>query len=275
MPELPEVEVCRRGVAPGVVGRVVRGVAVRDPRLRTRVPDCLGEVLPGKRVQAVERRGKYLLFDCRAVEGRGWIIVHLGMTGNLRFVAPGEPPCKHDHVDIMLDGATLRYSDPRRFGIVDWYGGDNPALHPLLAPLGVEPLGEDFTGEWLHGALARRSAPVKAVLMDAHTLVGVGNIYASESLFCAGISPLRAANRISHRRCVALAIAIRTTLEAAIAAGGSSIRDYIHSDGSSGYFQLDCAVYGRNGQPCRRCGGVIRSVRQAGRSSFYCPGCQH
>ena len=274
MPELPEVEVCRRGVSPGVLGRVVRGAVVREPRLRRPVPADLGEILAGRQVQAIERRGKYLLFDCRNGDG-GWLIVHLGMTGNLRFVTAGMPPGRHDHVDFVFDDHVLRYSDPRRFGVVEWFAGADPNVHPLLAPLGLEPLTGEFTGAWLHAALRRRAAPVKTVLMDAHTLVGVGNIYASESLFRAGISPLRAANRIGRLRCDVLVAAIRETLEAAIAAGGSSIRDYVHSDGSSGYFQIECAVYERAGEPCRRCGGIVGSVRQAGRSTFYCPGCQH
>ncbi len=274
MPELPEVEVCRQGLAPALAGCTVRGVAVRQGRLRAEVPADLGQCLTGCRIAGIGRRGKYLLFDCQREGGGGWLIVHLGMTGNLRLVAPGTPPGSHDHVDFVFDGRLLRYSDPRRFGLVDWFAGPDPAAHPLLAGLGVEPLSPEFTGAWLHGQLQRRSAPVKTVLMDAHLLVGVGNIYASESLFRAGISPLRAASRISRRRCDALAAAIRETLADAIAAGGSSIRDYVHSDGGSGYFQISCAVYDRAGEPCRRCGGVVRSVRQGGRSTFYCPSCQ-
>lgn len=275
MPELPEVEVCRLGVLPGVAGRCIVGVTVREPRLRCPVPARLGAMLTGCRVEDVRRRGKYLLFACRGDGQRGWLLVHLGMTGNLRFVAPGAVPGRHDHVDIAFADRVLRYSDPRRFGVVDWIDGDNPDAHPLLAVLGIEPLTPDFTGAWLHQALRRRSGPVKTVLMDAHLLVGVGNIYASESLFRAGISPLRGANRIGAARCDALAEAIRTTLTAAIAAGGSSIRDYLHSDGGAGYFQIQCAVYDRAGEPCRRCGGRVRSIRQGGRSTYYCAGCQH
>ena len=274
MPELPEVEVCRRGLLPGVAGQQVRDVVVRRPRLRSDIPPGLAQTLVGRRVLNVARRGKYLLFDCRGEAGGGWLIIHLGMTGNLRFVGVGVPPEKHDHVDLVFADSVLRFSDPRRFGVVDWYPGDDPAGHPLLARLGIEPLSEAFSPAWLHAALRTRSAPVKTVLMDAHTIVGIGNIYAAESLFRAGISPLRPANRIGRARCGALVQAIRSTLDAAIAAGGSSIRDYIHSDGSSGYFQIDCAVYDRAGQPCRRCAGIVRSVRQAGRSTFYCPACQ-
>lgn len=277
MPELPEVEVCRRGLLPEVEGAVIRGAVVRFPRLRLELPADLAVTLAGRRIAGIRRRGKYLLFDCRGGDGQGdgWLIVHLGMTGNLRFVAPGTPAGRHDHVDVDLASTVLRYSDPRRFGVVLWHAGDDPESHPLLACLGVEPLSPDFTADWLYTATRNRQAPIKTVLMDAHTVVGVGNIYASESLFRAGISPLRAASRIGRERCAALVAAVRSTLADAIAAGGSSIRDYVHSDGSSGWFQLESKVYDRAGQPCRRCDGVVRQVRQAGRSTFYCPGCQH
>lgn len=275
MPELPEVEVCRRGLLPHVAGQRIDGAVVRFPRLRNELPVDLGATLAGRTVVAVERRGKYLLFDCRRATDRGWLIVHLGMSGNLRVVEADRPPQRHDHVDLLLTQAVLRYSDPRRFGVIDWWPGAEPDRHPLLAVLGVEPLAAEFTGDWLYAVTRRRASPIKTVLMDSHLLVGVGNIYASESLFRAGISPLRAASRIGRARCVALAAAVRATLGDAIAAGGSSIRDYLHSDGSSGYFQLECAVYGRAGAACRRCGGAIRQIRQGGRSTFYCPACQH
>lgn len=275
MPELPEVEVCRLGVLPGVTGRVIRQAVVRVPRLRQDIPPDLQAVLAGCEIAEVQRRGKYLLFDCRRVEADGWLIIHLGMTGNLRFVAAGTPPARHDHVDLLLDnGVVLRYSDPRRFGVVDWHGGPDWWNHPLLARQGIEPLLDEFTGDWLFARTRQRAGPIKPLLMDARLVVGVGNIYAAESLFRAGISPLRAANRISRQRYDRLVQAVRDTLAAAIAAGGSSIRDYQHSDGSSGYFQLSCAVYGRAGLKCERCSGVIRQIRQAGRSTFYCPGCQ-
>ena len=275
MPELPEVEVCRRGLLPHVEGQRIDGAVVRFPRLRHELPADLGATLAGRTIAALERRGKYLLFDCRRGADRGWLIVHLGMSGNLRLVETDRPPQRHDHVDLLLPGAVLRYSDPRRFGVIDWWPGAAPDRHPLLAVLGVEPLAAEFTGDWLYAATRRRGSAIKTVLMDSHLLVGVGNIYASESLFRAGISPLRAASRIGRARCAELAAAVRATLGAAIAAGGSSIRDYLHSDGSSGYFQLECAVYGRAGAACRRCGGAIRQIRQGGRSPFYCPACQH
>ncbi|HEX6733447.1 MAG TPA: bifunctional DNA-formamidopyrimidine glycosylase/DNA-(apurinic or apyrimidinic site) lyase [Azonexus sp.] len=277
MPELPEVEVCRQGLLPELAGQRIEAVRLRAPKLRYPVPPELAELLPGCTVQAIRRRGKYLLFDCARPGVEGSLIVHLGMSGNLRFVPFGQPPDKHDHFELGLGSQLLRLADPRRFGLVLWQPGPpaETAAHPLLAVLGVEPLTESFDGAWLHAACARRASPVKPVLMDSHLVVGIGNIYASESLFRAGISPLRAANRISRARCELLAAAIRETLSDAIAAGGSSIRDYVHSDGGAGCFQIQAAVYERDGQPCRRCSGVIRQIRQAGRSTYYCPQCQH
>ncbi|MCL2346080.1 MAG: bifunctional DNA-formamidopyrimidine glycosylase/DNA-(apurinic or apyrimidinic site) lyase, partial [Desulfobulbus sp.] len=261
MPELPEVEVCRQGLLPEMMGRRIEAVRIRAPKLRYPIPPELAERLPGCIVHAIRRRGKYLLFDCARPGVEGTLIVHLGMSGHLRFVPPGQAAARHDHFELALatpQGAKwLRLADPRRFGLVLWQPGPPAAsaAHPLLAALGVEPLAAGFDGDWLHAALARRASPIKPVLMDSHLLVGVGNIYAAESLFRAGISPLRAARRISRARCHLLADAIRATLSDAIAAGGSSIRDYVHSDGSAGWFQIQAAVYERAGAPCRRCGG--------------------
>lgn len=274
MPELPEVEVCRCGLLPALAGKLIADVRVGDKPLRRPLPENLARSLTGCRIVAILRRGKYLLFDCRKAEGRGWLIVHLGMSGNLGLVPAGSQAGPHDHVDLRVGERLLRFSDPRRFGLIDWLDGAEPGQYPALAHLGIEPLSEEFTGAWLHEAFRSRAAPVKNVLMEARTVVGIGNIYASESLFRAGISPRRAAGRISLPACRRLVAAIRETLQAAIAAGGSSIRDYVHSDGGSGCFQLECAVYGRAGQVCRRCGGTVRRVRQAGRSTYYCPGCQ-
>lgn len=277
MPELPEVEVCRRGIAPELVGEVVRGVVIRVPKLRHEIPRLLADLLPGCEIAAVRRRAKYLLIDCRRAGVEGSLIIHLGMSGNLRFVPGDLPPEKHDHFDLVLTNQILRFADPRRFGVVLWQPGP-PALaerHPLLASQGLEPLSGDFTVDWLYAALARRSGPIKPALMDSHLVVGIGNIYASESLFRAGISPLRAVNRISRARYGVLVPAIRETLSDAIAAGGSSIRDYVHSDGGAGCFQIQAGVYDRAGEPCLRCGGVVKQVRQAGRSTYYCSGCQH
>lgn len=278
MPELPEVEVCRRGIAPELLGREIIGAVVRAPRLRLPVPPELPGLLTGCVVAGVRRRGKYLLLDC-ARDGvvQGCLILHLGMSGNLRFVPHGTPVEKHDHFDLVLTSQILRFADPRRFGVITWQAGLPEAAkrHPLLSVLGIEPLSEAFTVDWFHQAISRRSSPIKPVLMDGHLVVGVGNIYASESLFRAGISPLRAANRISRVRCELLVTSVRATLSDAIAAGGSSIRDYVHSDGGAGCFQIQAAVYDRAEENCLRCDGQIRQIRQAGRSTYYCPACQH
>lgn len=278
MPELPEVEVSRLGIAPLLEGRQLLGAITRCPRLRTELDPGLGEILAGCTIETVRRRAKYLLIDCRrsaaAAPRSGTLIIHLGMSGSLRFVAPGTPPQTHDHVDLLLADRLLRYRDPRRFGLVVWHPGDDVERHPLLAALGPEPLDPSFDGAWLHAALARRSQAIKPVLMDANLVVGIGNIYAAEALFRAGISPLRPANRIAAPRCDLLAGSIQETLRQAIAAGGSSVRDYVHSDGGAGCFQLQCAVYERAGAPCVQCGRPVRQIRQAGRSTYYCPACQ-
>ena len=274
MPELPEVEVCRRGIAPEVEGQMIVGAVTRAPRLRVPLDPELGEHLAGAFVRSVRRRGKYLLIDCEGGREDGSLVIHLGMSGNLRFVPPDLPPGPHDHFDLVLAHSTLRLADPRRFGAVFWQPLQG-AQHPSLGVLGIEPLEAEFTAAWLHQFAHKRSTAIKPLLMDSHLVVGIGNIYASESLFRAAISPLRPANRISLHRYERLVPAIRQTLSDAIAAGGSSIRDYVHSDGGAGCFQLSSAVYDRTGQACVRCGGVIRQIRQAGRSTYYCPGCQH
>ena len=274
MPELPEVEVCRRGLLSVIENQYLLGAVVRAPRLRLPIPHDLDRHLAGQQVVAVRRRGKYLLLDCRGGKEDGCLIIHLGMSGNLRFVPLGTPPGKHDHVDFLLAQQILRFGDPRRFGVMLW----QPASEPppaLLTVMGIEPLEEEFTAEWLFEATRKRAGPIKPILMDSHLVVGVGNIYAAESLFRAGISPVRAANRISLERYGLLVSAIRETLADAIAAGGSSIRNYVHNDGSEGWFQINVAVYDRAGEPCRRCEGTVKQIRQGGRSSFYCPRCQH
>ena len=274
MPELPEVEVSRLGLLPHLRGqRIVRAV-FRTPRLRYELGPELAVRLAGLRVIDLRRRGKYLLFDCESGQGGGWLIIHLGMSGSLRLVPPRALPQKHDHVDIVFAETVLRLRDPRRFGAVLWHEGGSVERHPLLVSLGIEPLSPRFDGDWLAEACRQRDTPIKPLLMDGRLIVGVGNIYASESLFRAGISPVRAACRISRERYRRLAEAIRATLEEAIAAGGSSVRDYVHSDGGAGSFQLQCAVYGREGEPCRRCGSPVRALRQAGRNTFYCAHCQ-
>lgn len=274
MPELPEVEVSRLGLLPFIPGQRIVEAIFRVPKLRHAIPPALASRLIGLRVEAILRRGKYLLFDCESSRAGGWLIVHLGMSGSIRLVKPGSPIQKHDHMDLVFAKTCLRLRDPRRFGAVLWHEGADVEQHPLIAVLGLEPLSGEFDGDWFYEVTRKRSAPIKPLLMDSHLVVGIGNIYASESLFRAGISPLRAANRIGREGCRRLVAAIRATLEASIVAGGSSVRDYVHSDGGAGSFQLSCAVYDRHGFPCPSCGAPVSSVRQAGRSSFYCRHCQ-
>lgn len=268
MPELPEVEVTRRGLAPQLCGRTISGVEVREPRLRWPVG---AEVcrLAGRTVRAVHRRGKYLLLDC----GDGHLILHLGMSGSLRIVAPGTPPGKHDHFDLVLGDRVLRLRDPRRFGAVLWTSGE-PAAHPLLAHLGVEPLSRALDSRRLHALTRGRRTAIKQFLMDGRRVVGVGNIYANESLFRARINPRKPANRISKEESKKLALAIKHTLRAAIRAGGSTLRDFVGADGAAGYFQQRYWVYDRAGQKCRRCASRIRKLTQGQRSTYYCPTCQ-
>jgi formamidopyrimidine-DNA glycosylase len=270
VPELPEVETTRRGIAEHVQGQTIRSMIVRDGRLRWPVPQDLPAWVAGKRIERLQRRSKYLLLDC----GDGWLILHLGMSGSLRVVPAEKPAAAHDHVDIVLDsGQALRLRDPRRFGAILFQPGE-PMQHKLLRNLGPEPLEREFTAQWLFERTRGRSAPVKNVLMDNHIVCGVGNIYANESLFRAGIHPARPAGRISLERYRKLVDGVRHTLRAAIRAGGSSLRDFVHADGSSGYFQQRYFVYGREGEQCKTCGSVIKSVRIGQRSAFYCPRCQ-
>ena len=268
MPELPEVEVTRRGIAPKLIGRAIAAVAVREARLRWRIPPAVRE-LPGRVVRAVRRRGKYLLLDC----GDGHLILHLGMSGSLRLVAPGTPPGKHDHFDIEIGGAVLRLRDPRRFGAVLWTA--EPAdEHPLIRHLGIEPLSRALSAASLHALTRSSRVAIKPFLMDGRRVVGVGNIYASESLFLAGIHPSTRAGRLSLERCQRLAQAVKRTLSTAIRAGGSSLRDFVGSDGTEGYFQRRAWVYDRAGRKCRRCGTPIRRIVQGQRATYFCPGCQ-
>lgn len=270
MPELPEVETTLRGIAPYLQDARIIDVVVRQPRLRWPVPPDLPRLLHGRVVRSLARRAKYLLiaFD------HGTLLLHLGMSGSLRILPQGTPAEKHDHVDLLLDcGRLLRLRDPRRFGAVLWHVGA-PSAHPLLAGLGPEPLEAAFDGAYLHRATRARKAAVKLALMDNRTVVGVGNIYANEALFRAGIRPQLAAHRLTRPRCTALAQAIQEVLREAIRLGGSSLRDFVHSDGSSGYFQQHYFVYGRAGEPCRRCATPIRRIVQGQRASFWCPHCQ-
>ena len=273
MPELPEVEITRRGIEPYLAGSTITGVRISERRLRWPIPRDLAARVTGRRISSVARRGKYLLVDCGTPPRPGWLILHLGMSGSLRVMDAGSRAERHEHFDLLLGRRLLRLRDPRRFGAVLWHAGDI-ARHPLLADLGAEPLEEAFTGRVLHAAARTRKAAVKLVLMNASIVVGVGNIYANESLYHARINPRTAASRLSLARYEALAAAIKSTLKQALAAGGSSLRDFVHSDGSSGYFQQQYYVYGRTGLPCRNCGTIIRSLRQGQRSTFYCPACQ-
>lgn len=270
MPELPEVETTRQGIAPSVVGQRILGVLVRDGRLRWPVAADLDEQLRRQRVHRVERRAKYLLLRC----DDGTLILHLGMSGSLRLVPVGTPPRPHEHVDVRLEsGLALRLHDPRRFGSLQWTR-DPPEQHPLLLALGPEPLGPDFDGAYLHRRSRGRRSSVKALLMDSHTVAGLGNIYANEALYLAGIRPTRAAGRISAPRYARLARAVRTVLTQAIRSGGTTLRDFLASDGSPGYFAQQLQVYGREGQPCLRCGTAIHLLRTGQRATYFCPSCQ-
>ena len=271
MPELPEVETTLRGIAPHILRQTVSAVTIRQPKLRWQIPPALPETLRGLVVRECRRRAKYLLirFDT------GVLLIHLGMSGSLRIWQGNAPAAgKHDHVDIAFaNGTLLRYHDPRRFGAILWLAGA-AEHHNLLKDLGVEPLSDDFTADYLFQALQKRGSPIKTALMDNKIVVGVGNIYANEALFAAGILPTRRADRVSAEECRRLVAEIRSVLQRALKAGGSSLRDFLHSDGQSGYFQQQYQVYGREGEPCRQCGTPIARQTIGQRSSFYCPQCQ-
>ena len=289
MPELPEVETTRLGLLSRVRGGRISTVTIRDRRLRWPIPKKLAKQLSGKTVVDIARRGKYLLWDCRLDQGiddgsthrpgahRGYLLSHLGMSGSLRLINAGDAdhsPQKHDHLDIGFEsGVTVRYTDPRRFGAMLWIAG-NTATHALLDVLGPEPFSDNFDGAHLRAVAYGRKVSVKEFIMNSRVVVGVGNIYASESLFHARIHPEREAGRVSHARFNRLADAIKTTLQNAIQAGGSSLRDYVQADGALGYFQVNACVYGRDGSPCRICSTPIRVIRQAQRSTYFCPQCQ-
>jgi formamidopyrimidine-DNA glycosylase len=275
MPELPEVETTRRGLAAAVERQRIECAIVRHRGMRQPVPRGLEQRLAGARIESLSRRGKYLLFNCAPANDKaGTLIVHLGMSGRLWLVDKVTPPEKHDHFDLIIDnGRVVRLRDPRRFGLVLWQTGD-PLAHPLLTSIGPEPLTADFDGAVLHRETRTRSAAIKLVIMDSHVVAGVGNIYANEALFHAGIDPRTPAGRVSRERCGRLAQEIKKTLASAIDAGGSSLRDYVGSDGMAGNFQNHFLVYGRAGESCTRCGTVIREIKQAQRATCYCPSCQ-
>ncbi len=270
MPELPEVETTRRGIAPLLEGRRVRAVEVREPRLRWPVPPALARELPGQPIESVSRRAKFLLVRSPA----GHLILHLGMSGSLRVVSNNVPPEKHDHLDVVMeDGRCLRLRDPRRFGAALWTTED-PLAHPLLRDLGPEPLQGGFNAETLYRLSRSRRVAVKSFIMNSHVVAGVGNIYASEALFLAGIHPTRPAGRISRARYERLVEAVRRVLEDAITAGGTTLRDFVDSDGNPGYFARKLRVYGREGEPCETCGAPVRSRVIGQRSTFFCIRCQ-
>jgi formamidopyrimidine-DNA glycosylase len=269
MPELPEVEVTRRGFAERIAGARIEAVRVGKP-LRWALA-VEPQALAGRTVRAVRRRGKYLLLDL----DRGLLLMHLGMSGSLRFDAALPAPGAHDHFDLVTSRGTLRLNDPRRFGAVVYAEDEQaPAARKLLGGLGMEPLGEAFDFDAFHAGLRRRRAPIKQVLLAGDVVVGVGNIYASEALFLAAIRPTLPAALISRPRALRLHAAVREILARAVERGGSTLRDFSHVDGGSGHFQLEATVYGRQGQPCRVCATPVRSIRQGQRASYFCPVCQ-
>lgn len=269
MPELPEVETTRRGLQDYCVGQPVRSVIVRDRRLRWPVPEDLPDIVAGQKIESLERRAKYLLFRF----SHGTLLGHLGMSGSLRVLLKEEPAAKHDHIDIVLEsGAVLRYNDPRRFGCFLWFPTGEPVS--LLEHLGPEPLSADFDGERLHTLSRRRKVAVKNFIMDSSTVVGVGNIYANESLFLAGIRPDRAAHRISRARYDLLAEEIKSVLTNAISVGGTTLRDFVGGDGKPGYFAQQLYVYGRGGEPCKRCGEPLKDKVIGQRATVFCIACQ-
>jgi formamidopyrimidine-DNA glycosylase len=270
MPELPEVETTRRGIEPHVCGHRIKQLLVRQRQLRWPVPRQLEQVLAGQRIERVERRGKYLLLSV----GQGTLIIHLGMSGSLRVLATDAPAGPHDHIDLLLDTSRrLRYTDPRRFGA--WLWTDKAVeQHPLLKKLGPEPLSDAFNADYLYSRSRGRKVAVKSFIMNSHVVVGVGNIYANEALFRAGIHPARSAGRIGRQRYQRLAEAIKSVLTDAIRQGGTTLRDFVGGEGKPGYFRQRLQVYDRRDAPCRRCATAIRETRIGQRSSFYCPACQ-
>jgi formamidopyrimidine-DNA glycosylase len=269
MPELPEVETTRRGVEPYSRNKTIRALEVREARLRWPVPASLPSILAGQRITAVERRAKYLLFRTSP----GTLLVHLGMSGSLRLLKSGVPHKKHDHIDLHLQGGhCLRFNDPRRFGSFMWQeSGD---LHPLLASLGPEPLSQELDGKWLFCKSRGRKCAIKGFIMDGKVVVGVGNIYANEALYQAGIRPDRAAGRISLVRYERLAGEIKRVLTSAIEQGGTTLKDFVGGDGKPGYFARELNVYGREGLPCRACGSLLKEQRLGQRATVFCVACQ-
>jgi formamidopyrimidine-DNA glycosylase len=279
MPELPEVEITRRAIAAVALNQPIDTAIIRVPKLRWDIPPHLAKTLARARVTDVQRRGKYVLMRCEgaASSARGWLLLHLGMSGSVTSVPRGQPPRKHDHVDLVIGTRALRLHDPRRFGALLWIGGDDPAaidMHPLIAKLGVEPLSPAFDGSVIYRGTRRRRVAIKQALLAGDVVVGVGNIYCSEALFRARIRPTLAAHRLSKARAQQLADEIRATLSEAIAVGGSTLRNFVAGESEAGYFQVNAFVYDRAGAPCRVCGTPIKRIVQGQRATFFCPSCQ-
>lgn len=274
MPELPEVETTKNGIAPHIQHKTIHRVTVRQPQLRWPIPSNLSILLEGSVVTDIQRRAKYLLLHCDGESATGWLMIHLGMSGNLRVVQPEADIQKHDHVDIAFaDGTTLRYQDPRRFGCVLWLGEDKDS-HKLLAKLGPEPLSDDFNADYLYGKAKGRKVAVKQFVMNQEVVTGIGNIYANEALFKAGIHPQQPAGDVPLGQYSVFVTAAKSTLAKAIEQGGTTLKDFVGGDGKPGYFQQSLLVYGRDGQPCTQCGTELTLIRLNGRASVYCPSCQ-
>ena len=270
MPELPEVETIRLGISPHIIDQEIKDVVIRNRNLRWPIPAALKKHLLTQQIQRIDRRGKYLLYYTK----HGCMIMHLGMSGSLRIVDKEIKPEKHDHLDILFASEKiLRFHDPRRFGSILWTKKD-PLQHKLIIHLGPEPLSKDFNGKLLYQRSKKRTQAIKNFIMDSHNVVGVGNIYASESLFLAGINPKREAGNISLKRYKCLAEAIKKTLQQSIKQGGTTLRDFVNGDGNPGYFQQQLNVYGRTGQKCKKCKSTIKAIKLGQRSSFYCAACQ-
>ncbi len=270
MPELPEVETTRRGIAPHVEGRRVSNVIVRQAQLRWPIPTELASAIQRKTLKNITRRGKYLLFEF----SNGHMIIHLGMSGSLRVITnTQEQPQKHDHVDICFAGCVLRYHDPRRFGAILWTT-QAPLEHKLIAHLGPEPLSDDFNADYLFSKSRKRQKDIKTFIMDSKVVVGVGNIYANESLFSAAIRPTKAASTLTKKQSECLVDEIKTVLARSIKQGGTTLRDFVGGDGKPGYFVQQLNVYGRGGKPCVLCQKPLKEIRQAQRATVYCTHCQ-
>lgn len=269
MPELPEVETTRRGIAPHITGKTLKRIILRQRELRWPIPETIIPALENHKLLDVGRRGKYLLLRFAT----GTAIWHLGMSGSLRLVMPDTPVGKHDHVDWVFDRITLRFNDPRRFGALLWTDAD-PETHFLLAHLGPEPLSDDFNAEYLYQQTRKSQQAIKVWLMNAQNVVGVGNIYANESLFASGIHPLKPAQKLSQPKCARLVEEIKKILNYAIQCGGTTLRDFVGGDGKPGYFAQELSVYGRGGEPCKRCGKSLTEKRIVQRTTVYCTNCQ-